>query len=138
MAFTDEEKVAIRHHLGFLNVTAAATFALGTPASTETQFIIEAAFDKVLPAAEPRVRQLLGRLEATEEQMFCGQDSYEVNQLDEIHLNHQGRDRVQIQMARAYIHWANSLANLLGVYRNPFDKRFAEFGLKGPNLTVQH
>ncbi len=137
-ALTEAEKVQIRHHLGYLNVQEAATFVLGTPAGVETQFIIEGAFNRVLEAALPLIRKHIQRLDTTEEQMVCSQESMEVNQLGEIQLNNQGEHRNQRELRRAYNYWADSLANLLGVYRNPFDKRTGNYGLKGMNVRVQH
>ena len=52
MAFNDQEKVRIRHHTGYSNVSAAQSFSLGVPAAVETAFLIEGAMNRVLPAAE--------------------------------------------------------------------------------------
>jgi hypothetical protein len=136
MPLTEEEKTSIRHHLGYLNVAEAATFALGTPAGVETQFLIESAFTKVLEGALPLVRRTLCKLDATEEQMFCGQETAEVQSIGDITTNVTGEHRHQAELRRAYRWWQASLANLLGVYVNPFDKRAGAFG-GGINVRVQ-
>lgn len=119
MAFTEEEKVKIRHHLGFLNVTASSTFVLGTPAAVETQFIIEGAMNRVIPAAEGEVRRHLNILNVIEEQMIGDLELLAVKQVDEISINEKEQDNLKTQ----YDYWRQGLANLLGVYANPFDKR---------------
>jgi hypothetical protein len=133
MPFTEEEKVRIRHHLGYLNVAAAATFVLGAPAGVETTFIIESAMNKVLPAAETLARELIAKCDAVEAQLIENQELLAVTQVDEIGVR---QDEFQALLHR-YHYWRNGLANVLGVYPNPFDKRF-EGGAGSINLPVMH
>ena len=130
-ALSDEEKIKVRHHLGYLNVQEAQTFVLGTPAGVETQFLIEGAMNRLLAGAIPMVREILVKLDHTEEQMLCGQDLVEVNSLGEIQTNMTGQDRAQKQLRQAYQWWRMSLANLLGVPANPFDQRLGVMGFGG-------
>ena len=74
LQLTDLEKVKIRHHLGFLNVQAASTFVLGTPAAVETQFIIEGAFTRILDAALEECRRHIAILDKIEQQMIDDQE----------------------------------------------------------------
>lgn len=135
---TEDEKVRVRHHTGYLNVQQAQTFTLGTPAGVETQFLIEGAMNRVLDGALPRLRELLGMCEETERNMFCDQDLMAVTQLDTITVNSTGEHRQQRELRRAYLYWQRSLCNLLGVPPNPFDQRKGLYGLGGVNVTVQH
>lgn|SRR5690606_40319825 len=134
MALTEEEKVKVRHHLGFLNVQSVYTFVLGSPSSVETQFAIEGAMERLIPAALPELRRHLGFLDKIEEQMICGLENIDVEQLGEMKLNVKGKDRAQMQLREVYDYWANSLANLMGIYRNPFDRRKS----KSMNARVRH
>jgi hypothetical protein len=129
--FTAEEKVKIRHHLGFLNVAASATFVLGVPQAVETQFIIERAMDLVLVPAEPEVRRHLGILDCIEDQMNADRELLAVNEVGEIKVR--GTEMKELRVE--YQYWRKSLANLLGVYPNPFDKRFESGGV---NIPVHH
>lgn len=129
-SLTPEEKVKVRHHAGYLNVQAAQTFVLGVPAGVETTFIIEGAMDRVLEAALPEVRRHLQILDALEEQMIVDHELLAVNKLGEIEVN----NREQDQLTARYDYWVDSLCNLLGVVRNPFDKRLS--GRRGINVTV--
>ena len=131
MSFTPEEKVRIRHHLGYLNVTASATFALGVPAAVETQFLIESAMDKVLPEAMTLARRLLSILDGIEGQMICDHELLAVAVVGEITL----RPDEQEALDKRYQYWRNALANVLGTYPNPWDKRFANSGV---NVSVSH
>jgi len=129
---TDEEKVRARHHLGFLNVQEAYTFVLGTPAGVETQFIIEGALNRMLPAAVPLFRELLAKCDSTEAQRFDDQEALVASKVGGIDLR--GREG-QIGLALQYDYWRQGLANLLGIYVNPFDKRTDLGG--GLNVRVE-
>jgi len=124
MPFTDDEKVRIRHHLGYLNVAGSQTFVLGTPAAVQTQFQIEGAMDKVLPAALPKARQLLQYLETIEAQMIGDLELLAIDAVDEITI----RKTEQPELKREYQYHREGLANLLGIYPNPYDKRFYNTG----------
>lgn len=130
MAFTEEEKVRIRHHLGFLNVGAAQTFVLGTPAAVETQFLVEGAMNRVLPAAETMVRNLVARCDLVEQQVIENQELLAVTAVGEISVQEHEFEKLM----QRYQYHRNALANALGIYANPFDKRF-ESGL---NVRVQN
>jgi hypothetical protein len=126
---SEQEKVSVRHHLGYLNVQEVATFALGTPAGVETQFIIEGAMNRMLPSALPLLRKHLQNLECIEEAMIKGIENTGLLELGEIKFNQTGKDKHQSQLRQQYNYWANSLANVLGVSRNPYDKRTSSSGI---------
>lgn len=125
MAFTDDEKVRIRHHLGYYNIALAAAFALGTPAGLEPAFIIEIAMNKVLTSAEPLVRRLIAQCDATEDQIAENTANLAATQVDEIALNPKEFEQLQARLN----YWRGGLANALGIYQNPFDKRAGMGGL---------
>jgi len=129
MPLTEQEKIKCRHHLGFLNVAEASTFVLGTPAAVETQFVIEGAMNRVLEAALPELRRQLQILDSIEEQMVADHELLAVEKIGEITL----RKDEQEALVRVYDRWRESLANLLGVYPNPWDKRGG-----GINVPVVH
>lgn len=123
---TDDEKVRIRHHLGYLNVDEASTFVIGMPAGVETQFMIEGAFSRLLAAAIPQVRKLLQYCECTEEQRFGAQPNAAVKKVDGIEM---GGAEEQVLLSKNYDQWRASLANMFGVPPNPFDMRYGGGGL---------
>jgi hypothetical protein len=124
MAFSDSEKMRIRHHMGYMNVSKVESFALGIPAAFPTTFIIEGAMNKVIPAAEPKVRETLDRLDEVEKQIFESSDYRDVNQVDEIQMR---PDALEARK-QDYKYWQNTLGNLLGVIPNPYDMRYALAG----------
>lgn len=130
------EKVKVRHHCGFLNVQEAATFVLGTPASVETQFIIEGAMNRILEEAIPELRRHLSILDQIEEQSIQNIELLQITKIDTIVVNSTGPDREQRQIRETYNYWVDSLCNIMGIARNPFDKRLKNFGLGGINGRV--
>ena len=130
-SFTQEEKVRIRHHMGYLNVDAVQTFVLGSPAGVETQFIIEGAMNRVLPEALNLARNILAKCGFVESQILDNQELLAVTAVGEISVR---QDEFQALQHR-YHYWRNGLANVLGCYPNPFDKRFEGTGL---NVSVNH
>lgn len=132
MPLSDVEKVKVRHHLGYLNVQEAQTFVLGVPAGVETQFIIEGAMNRILEVALGETRRHLSILDQLEEQMIEDHELAAVNKLGEIDIN----QKEQVQLTRRYDYWVNSLANVMGIIRNPFDKRLGSGGSGGINLRV--
>lgn len=132
----DEEKVRARHHMGYVNVGAIQTFILGTPAAIQTQFMIEGAFDKVLPAAEPLFRKILTTLDTIETQMLEDMELLAITKLDTIEV----RPDEFKQLTNQYEHWRRALGNIMGVPPNPFDQRFGGLGggSGGVNVRVQH
>jgi len=129
--FTESEKVKIRHHMGYLNVAASATFVLGSPAALETTFLIETAMNKVLPEAESMVRLHLGRMDLLEQQLVDNAEATVAKKIGDIEINEKEYEKV----VQRYRFWQNALANLLGTYPNPWDKRFANAGV---NVPVHH
>lgn len=118
-SLTEQEKVSIRHHCGYLNVSAGQTFALGVPAAVETQFIIEGAMNLVMPEALPLVRRLIGICDTVEGQKVDDLELLAVEKLDTIDINQDEQKGLDTQ----YGYWVNALCNALGVMRNPFDQR---------------
>lgn len=133
-ALNEEEKVKVRHHLGYLNVQGAQTFVLGSPAAVETQFMIEGAMDRILPQALGEVRRHLQVLDTIEGQMIQNLELLQVTELGELKINSTGEHREQVQLRQQYKWWQTSMANLFGIMPNPFDKRSMNTG--GPNVRV--
>lgn len=131
MALTEGERVRCRHHLGYLNVTAAATFFLGIPAALQTTFMIEPAMDRVIVDAEPKLRQLLDILDSIESQGVCDLELLAINRIGDIEVREDGH---KVLFNQEYLRWQRSLANLLGISPNPFDQRFPS----RTNASVHH
>lgn len=132
---TSEEKVRCRHHLGYQNVESIMTFQLGVPAAMQTTFMIEGALDRIMstPGAVEKFRQLLAQCDRIEAQVFCGIDLADIEVLDTITVN---RKRLR-ELAQYYLIAVGGLENLLGVVRNPWDKReWLQMASGGINVSV--
>jgi hypothetical protein len=116
---TEHDKMRCRHHLGYPNFTAQSTFVLGVPAALQTTFMIEGAFNKILPQAEAWFRQLLDRMDRLECQILDNSENQEVTKIGEIEVN----EKAFQQAIMRYRHWQGAICNLLGVQPNPWDFR---------------
>ena len=129
---TESDRARARHHLGYLQVSAAATYSLGVPAAMQTQFMIEGAFEKLLDSAMPKFVSLLDQLDCIECELFSGADTATVESIGEITIN---RKRIS-ELGRYYSIARNALANLMGIVPNPFDQRNDWFRANGINVSV--
>ena len=130
MPLSETQRIATRHHMGYLQVADAYTFVLGSPASVETTFIIEGAMDRLLEHALPRFLRILDVLDGIECQMVDDLENLAVESLGDIKINL----KEQRQLQTNYDYWVASLSNMLGCPRNPFDKRFS--AICGINVRV--
>lgn len=138
MSLTEEEKVDVRRHLGYLNVQEAQTFVLGVPAGVQTQFIVEGAMQKLLASAEPMLRRYLIALNNIECQIMENTENLAVENIGQIKVNLKEFEMV----LQRYKYWQGSLGNLLGVPPNPYDMRpwlgAGWTGGGGVNVPVQN
>jgi len=119
MALTPDEIVKVRGHMGYPNVSAVQTYALGVPTAMQTTFMIEGAMVKVLAQAEARLRFLLAKLDAAECKIDDILEVVELTKAEDVEFNQGGLTMI----ARIYKIHQQSLANLLGVVPNPWDQR---------------
>ncbi len=132
---TDEEKVRVRHHLGYLNVQEAQTFNYGIPAGVQTQFSIESAMDKILPQSAGLVREHLCILDGIERQAIGAYELVETSEVGDIKIDPEMHRK--LFGTHGYMRWRASLANLFGVMPNPYDFRFVGMS-GGVNAPVRH
>lgn len=132
MALTDDEKARTRHHLGYPEVTAVATFSLGIPAALQTTFMVEGAMNLLTPSGEKRVRQCLKILDFIEELDVENLEDVEVSEIEGITID----SEFYKKRWRQYRRWRGALANALGVLPNPYDFRDEVMG--GINVSVRH
>lgn len=125
MAFTSIEKVAIRHHLGFPQLSSVAILALGVPAASQTQFLLEDAMTRVFPEAEPKTRQILAECECIERQMQEARSRIKIAATGDVVLR--GREELE-DLEDAYDLWTDKLVDIFGVNKNPFSKTHQRVG----------
>lgn len=126
---TIADKARVRRHLGYPQVTAAQTFAVGgIPAPMELNFMLEGAMDKAALESEPYLRTLLDRMDGIEAQMISDQGNLAASAVGNIRVN---LDEFKM-LIQQYAFWQGALSNLLAVPANPFDKRWAGAGINVP------
>jgi len=126
--FDDADKERIRYHLGYLEVSVAASISFGIPRPLQTVFLVEQAMNNVIPAAIPRVMRYLKVLDDIEDKMVDAQDRLAATQLEDLHLREDETDKLE----REYVRWASRLSDILGAPIYAYSQRFREF-LMGTN-----
>jgi hypothetical protein len=136
MALTEDEKMRVRRHLGYLNVALSQTFILGLPAGVQTQFVIEGAMDKIRPEGEASIRETICILDTIHDQLFKNTGNAEFVQVEDVTF----RGDAFAQVLKRYQFFRTELANALGVYPNPYDQRFVGANAANPgiNISVVH
>lgn len=128
MSLTPAEKVKIRRHLAYLNVSELSTYVVGLPAGVETQFLIERAMQTlILGDALPMIREVLCALDALEAQRGQVRASIGVEAIGAIRM----RNPVEALAAlnQEFVRLIGDLSNAFGVGRMPFDHRGGTFGI---------
>jgi len=128
---SEQEKVKIRMHAGYPNVTEAASFALGYPANLPVRFVIENAMENIAEIVLPEVRRHLQILDGLQQQMVDDHELLAVHKLGEIEVN----EKEQQGLTRRYDWWVDSLCQLFEIARNPYDRRLTGSGA-GINARV--
>jgi len=110
--------------MGFLGVQLAASISFGIPRPIQTVFLIETAMNNLIEDAVGIVRDLIARLDETENQMFEAQVRLQATKLGELELR---EDEVE-KLEKSYVIWADRLADTLGVPKYPYSSKFQRAG----------
>lgn len=133
MAFTDQEKAQTLHHLGYPSWTnLAASIQLGFPAGSQPLFLVEQAFDRLLPGGEEQVRLDLCNCIDIENQMADARSRFKAVALGELKLNGQEPQMLRTEL----VYWRQKLADDLGVVQNPYSQSAYEGMPGGINAKV--
>lgn len=134
MSFTDREKARVRHFLGYPSWSSqAASIQLGFPSGSQPLFLLEQAFDRILPDGEEAVRKDLCECEDVENQLGSARKRMRADQLGNLKVARDETDRLRKEL----IFWTQRLADDLGVVKNPYSS-MAYHGMPGGrNAAVQ-
>jgi len=125
MPLNNDEREAVRYHLGYLGVQSSASIQLGIPRPVETLFLVEEAMDQLREQAVPRVRSILGVLESIEDKMICAQDRLAAERLGNMTLRGIKAGETEADgLENEYTRWAGRMADILGVPFYPGSRRF--------------
>ena len=134
MALSGGEKVRIRYHLGYPNLTSGTALAAGIPFDTQFLFLLDRSMNMVLPDAEGLVRTLIGRLDQTDEEIFQTHIRMQASEVKGIKLRADEADALETE----YYRQATRLADVLHVPLYQFSARFQGRGglAAGPNVGM--
>lgn len=133
MAFTDQEKARVKHHLGYPDwVNLSASIQLGFPAGSQPLFLVEQAFNRLTVGGEESVRCDLCNCEETEAQISQSRRRFAASQLGELHTNRDEPGQLRGELK----YWRQKLADDLGVVQNPYSQSAYEGDSGGRNARV--
>ncbi len=133
MAFTDQEKARIKHHLGYPDwVALSASIQLGFPAGSQPLFLVEQAFQRLTGGGEESVRCDLCECESIEAQMSQSRRRFTAMKLGELVLNQDEPGKLRTELT----YWRQKLADDLGVVKNPYSQSAYEGDGGGVNSRV--
>ncbi len=115
---TEDEKVKIRSHMGFLNTSVGAALALGVPSASPILFILESAMNSILPQAEALTRRCIVELDCIEDQLSQARTRFSTSKVDAITFDAHEEYRLEDQYSR----WQRKLADIFGTPLNPFSR----------------
>lgn len=128
MAFSDAEKVAVRYHLGYQNVSTPTAIALGYPSASHLAFILDSSLNSMLPESLPFVRRCIQELQCIEDQMSSFRSSLLVTSTGGTTLRGSG---AFLELENQYRNWCQKLADVIGTPVNPFSLHHQQLGTMG-------
>ena len=134
MALSDNEKVRIIWHLGYLATSRAASIQLGFPRANQTLFLVESAMELTSTPMEGIVRDNLEACDQAERDEREARRRFKVSKVADVTFN---PDEAR-QRRDAYWDEAVGLASILGVPINTMDGKWAGRGNNSMNITVSH
>lgn len=124
---SESDRERVRYHLGYFSTEPVAAIVSGRLSATQPMFIVEAAMDRVIAAAIPRVRHILAELDCVEEQMSNARSRLAVQRIEDVTFRSTNDGRTECDLLEnEYARWASRLADQLGVPINPNSMRYRE------------
>jgi hypothetical protein len=116
MALTTEEKGKVRAALGYPQVSSAGALSFGIPINLQMNFMVENAMTRLMPDAEPRVRQILGFIDRVELQQQEATCTANVESVGDVRMRpgDAGKSTFDL-LAKERYRWCKLLADIFGV-----------------------
>ncbi len=119
MPLTQTERERVKIHMGYGNVSMAASLTFGFPRPVQTMFLVEDAMNFLNEDGVNRVRQIIGILDKIECRLVETVDVLIASRAGDTDINLQAPDMIE----REYVRWADRLADALMVPKYPFSRR---------------
>ena len=126
------ERERCRFHLGYLEVSPAASISYGMARPIQTMFLLETALNNIMEEAVDRVRRILRVMDGVEEKLIEAQDRLAANRLGDLEIRQTEPDELE----KEYVRWGHRLADLLGVPVYYYSTRY-RMGTKAGNVAVR-
>ncbi len=136
MSLTTAEKIRTRYHLGYPTVLVVSSMAFGIPQTSNTQWMLEDAMERIPDEAKPKHLEILRVLDEIECKMIRSTDELFAKHVGDLEPNLGQADDLE----REYIRWASRLADTMAVMPYPYSKRFNDAltgGGRAGNMTVR-
>lgn len=122
MPLTVEERVKIRHHLGYPNLSTGQAMAFGSVIPIQAHFLLESSMNNLLVDAEPIVRRLICTLDEIECLMARALPDLQVTRTGSgVELDKTYNDTLE----KEYMRFAARLCDVLAVPFHPFSLRYS-------------
>lgn len=136
MPLSDDEKAAVRYHLGYGDVEPASSITFGQPTLMQTNFLLESSLDRVSERAVPRIRIIIGYMEGIDRKLVEAQERLAASQLGDMTLRGSTRGETEPDLLeREYVRWAYRLADIFRCPVYAYSARF-RVGVRAGNVHV--
>lgn len=133
MAFTDAQKARIKHFLKYPAWQSVSNgVQLGIPAGAQAMFLVDQAFERLLPGGEASAIADLEQLECIESQLCDARKRFKATKLGDLQVN--GREAEQLKGELEF--WRQRLSDDLGAPVNPYTLEYGGGGGGGINARV--
>ena len=117
---TDSERVRVRYHLGYPNLSAGPSLSAGVPMDSPLMTLLERAFVLLLPQAEPLVRDQISKCDQADARIVEAWDRMRASKVDGIELRADETDALE----REYMRQVARLSDTLHCTIYPYSARF--------------
>lgn len=126
---TEQEKAAVRRHLGFPGTSAVSVYAMGMVIPLQGAFLLESAMDHLTEWSAERVRSLCGTLDKMEQKLVQAACYLTVESIGSIKMRAgtPGQSTPDL-LRKEYVFWAKRLSDELGVPYYPYAEVFTQGG----------
>lgn len=117
ISLTEQDKEAIRYHLGYNNIQPSTSISLGFPSTNQQLYLVETAMERLINQnAVSRVQRIIGELNSIEDQISDSRKRLKAQQLGELKIRNSNDEATESTLlADEYCDWAQQLASQLGV-----------------------
>ena len=124
-ALTEKEQAEALRYLGYTNWdSVASSFQLGFPSTSQPEFLVRDAFNRITEQGLELLRRDLQELRCIENQISDARGRFKAKKVGDLTMN---EDEI-VMLRKEMTYWAGRLSDDLGGYFNPFGHDVAAGG----------